>query len=165
MSSKGVSRWNGCLRQSGMVLVIALMAILVAAKSSAQQSMPSPSLEIGNDRGGSLRVRLLEIRELRRTGTPVRITGKICYSTCTMFLGLPQTCVSPNTVFGFHGPSSYGRTLPPDVFDQASRLIVENYPEPLQQWYWDTARHDIWGLSRLSGAEMIRIGVAACQSS
>ena len=141
-----------------MILVLGM----IPCTANAQQSTAIPSLEIGNDRGGSLRERLREIRELRRTGQPVRIVGQICYSTCTMFLGLPQTCVSPNTVFGFHGPSSYGRALAPDVFDHASRLILENYPDPLKQWYWETARHGIWRMSQKSGADMIRIGVQAC---
>lgn len=144
------------------ILCVVLVIAPVGTPAVAQQSVAQQSLEIGNDRGGSLRTRLREIRELRRTGQPVRITGQICYSTCTMFLGLPQTCVSPKTVFGFHGPSSYGRPLPPDVFDHASQLILDTYPEPLKSWYWTTARHQTWTMSQLHGADMIRIGIRAC---
>ena len=79
-----------------------------------------------------------------------------------MFLGLPQTCVSPETEFGFHGPSSYGKPLSPAIFDQASQIIVDHYPDGLKAWYMDKARHELRRMYRLPGSEMIRIGVAAC---
>lgn len=131
-------------------------------QASAQAEPSGSALVVNNDRGGSLRERIYEIRTLRESARPVQILGQICYSTCTMYLGLPQTCVSPRTTFGFHGPSSYGRSLEPAVFERASELIRDHYPTALRQWYMDEARHSLWGLHRVSGAEIIRLGVRAC---
>ena len=145
------------------MVVLSLSAIgMLGLSAPALADAQSVPLVVDNDRGGSLRARIAEIRALRDSGQPVRIMGRICYSTCTMYLGLPQTCVSPQTTFGFHGPSSYGRPLDPAVFQRASELIRDHYPVPLRQWYMDTARHRISGLYRVSGAEMIRLGVSPC---
>lgn len=151
-------------RPAVQALRLAMLAASVAAPqvALAQTNISSSPLVVGNDRGGDLRERIYEIRALRQTGQQVRIQGSICYSTCTMYLGLPQTCVSPDTTFGFHGPSSYGIPLGPEMFDHASKLIRDHYPKPLQQWYMDRARHQIWGVHRVSGREMIRLGVAPC---
>ena len=145
---------------SALAVFVTLM--MMPVQSQAQPELPQSSLKVRNDRGGGLRERIYEIRALRQSGQAVRISGSVCYSTCTMFLGLPQTCVSPTTVFGFHGPSSNGRPLDPDVFDHASQLIVDHYPANLQQWYWDTARHETRALYRINGAEIVRLGVPAC---
>ena len=117
---------------------------------------------IRNDRGGLLRDRISELHRLNRSGQAVRIEGRICYSTCTMYLGLPQTCVSPDTTFGFHGPSSYGRQLNPAIFERASQIISENYPPALRQWYMETGRYKIRSMYRISGAEIIALGVRQC---
>lgn len=117
---------------------------------------------VGNDRGGFIRDRLIELRNLRASGRRVEIRGNICYSTCTMLLGLPQTCISPDTTFGFHGPSKLGRRLPPDRFEYFSRVISQYYPAPLQSWYMTTGRNRITGMHRIKGAEIIRLGARAC---
>jgi len=156
----GFGKWT-----KGLVQTLAVSTLVLGMSSSdvqAQQSTALSPVVIGNDRGGRLRDRLRQINEIRRTGQPVQVVGNICYSTCTMFLGLPQTCVSPNTVFGFHGPSSWGRPLEPAVFERASEIISDHYPEPLRVWYMQEARHTIWSLHRVRGSEMIRLGVAAC---
>ena len=161
---------SGCqvfcrLRSVSSMIALTVLVVLGAAtdQAMAQTSEQLAPLVVGNDRGGLLRTRIYEIRALRETGQAVRIEGRICYSTCTMYLGLPQTCVSPQTMFGFHGPSSYGIPLESEVFDHASKLIKDHYPKPLQQWYMDEARHQIWGVQRVTGAEIIRLGATPCQ--
>jgi hypothetical protein len=119
-------------------------------------------IEIANDRGGLLLDRIAELQQLRDSGQSVRITGNICYSTCTMFLGLTQTCVSPTTTFGFHGPSSYGRPLDPFVFEEASRIMAEHYPAALKDWYMKTGRYEIASLYRFKGSDMIKMGIQSC---
>ena len=120
-----------------------MTAMLIAASgltntASAQQTQisyrPEP-LIINNDRGGLLRDRLRQLAHLRQEDRSVQIQGNICYSTCTMFIGLPKACVSPDTTFGFHGPSSYGRALDPATFDAASRRIASHYPCPTGMVY------------------------------
>lgn len=117
---------------------------------------------VGDDHGGFLRDRLFELRDLRASGRPVEIRGRICYSTCTMFLGLPNACISPDTTFGFHGPSESGRRLPRDQFDHYSRIIAANYPQELNSWYMKTGRNRIRSLYKIKGSQIIQMGVRAC---
>ncbi|MGJ8543886.1 MAG: hypothetical protein ACSHWZ_00480 [Sulfitobacter sp.] len=122
----------------------------------------APPLIIGNDRGGLLVERLREVAVLRESNRPVRIMGAVCYSTCTLYLGLPQTCISAKTLFGFHGPSSFGRPLQPVVFERASLAIASHYPPALKHWYITKARFKIASVQKVDGAQIIRMGVPAC---
>lgn len=131
-------------------------------QAQTQISYASDPLVIRNDRGGLLRDRLRQISQLREKGRPVEIRGSVCFSTCTMLIGLPNTCVSPQTTFGFHGPSSYGRPLAPERFNFASEVISSYYPAPLRSWYMEKARFKLTRISRVKGAELINMGVAAC---
>lgn len=146
----------------GLVLLvgIALIAITPAPIAAAQRA--GQPVVIGNDRGGLLNDRLRQISALRQTGRRVEIRGKICFSTCTMLIGLPNACILPDTVFGFHGPSSYGRPLDAQTFERASRIIARYYPAPLKRWYLETGRKTVRGLRRIKGAELIRMGVPRC---
>lgn len=146
------------------VSAVAIGSVCLPAQSSAQTqvSYSEEPLVIRNDRGGLLRDRLQQIRQLRAQRRPVEIRGSVCFSTCTMLIGLPNTCVSPNTTFGFHGPSSYGRPLAPERFNFASEVISSYYPAPLQRWYMETARFRITRISRVKGEKLIDMGIRAC---
>lgn len=146
-----------------LFLLFTTLAVLFCVTPSAgfaQQGFSASPLEVRNDRGGRLRDQIDRLEVLRRTGQPVRIVGDYCYSTCTMYLGLPQTCVLPTTVFGFHGPSNYGKPLESQTFEKASSLIVAHYPPVLHDWYLAYGRHEIRGVLKVSGAHLIRIGGA-----
>ncbi|WP_338549493.1 hypothetical protein [Roseovarius phycicola] len=135
---------------------------LVPLSGHTALAQDAETLIVRNDRGGELAKRLRQIRELRQSGRPVEIRGGVCFSTCTMFLGLPQTCISSRTVFGFHGPSSYGRPLAPKVFEEASHVIADHYPPALKRWYLETGRYRIRTLHRIRGARLIDLGVRGC---
>lgn len=148
---------NGC--------VLALpISLTVPSPVTSQQGIARPPLVVQNDVGGPLRSRIHAIIELKQSARPVRIIGDVCYSTCTLYIGLAETCVSPDTVFGFHGPSAYGKPLDPASFERASQLIAAHYPEPVRNWYLKIARHEITGLFKVKGAVLINLGVAQCQS-
>ena len=142
--------------------LVVVFCLLIPAGAAAQMTLANGTVVIGNDRGGVVKERLIELRNLRATGQPVEIRGNICYSTCTMLIGLPQTCVAPSTTFGFHGPSSYGRPLPPSEFDHVSRVMAHYYPEPIKTWFLQEGRNRINGVYHISGAELIRFGVSSC---
>ena len=149
----------------GLVFTVMTLGISSVPQHAAAQSNVSfatDPLIVRNDRGGLLRERLREIGQLRQQSRPVEIRGAVCHSTCTMFLGLPNTCVSPNTTFGFHGPSSYGRALDPATFNRASEVIASYYPAPLQRWYMEKGRFKIRSLYRIKGSNLIDMGVRAC---
>ncbi|MEL6913598.1 MAG: hypothetical protein AAFP13_03780 [Pseudomonadota bacterium] len=146
----------------GVALSIALLGAPEQASAQSNISLTQDPLVVRNDRGGRLLTRIRQLTELREQSRPVEIRGNICYSTCTMFLSLPTTCISPDTTFGFHGPSSWGRALDPATFNRASEIIAAHYPEELQGWYMETGRYRIRSVYRIRGEEIIDMGVRAC---
>ena len=143
-----------------MASFVAIPATSVAAQTNdALQTTP---LVTTNDRGGLLRDRLRQLVVLRQQDRTVQIRGRICLSTCTLLISLPNTCVSPSTTFGFHGPSSYGRPLDPETFNRASEIIADHYPPALRNWYMETGRFRINTMYRISGKTLINLGVRAC---
>ncbi|MBT0958243.1 hypothetical protein IV417_12670 [Alphaproteobacteria bacterium KMM 3653] len=140
-------------------LACGLCAVAAPDRADAQQFRPHV---IMNDRGGLLENRLRELGHLRDTHAQVEIRGSICYSTCTMYLGLPDVCVSQKTKFGFHGPTSFGRKLTPVLFENASRMIAAHYPEPLRRWYLEEGRYRTKNLYYIRGRELIQMGVKSC---
>ncbi|WP_051357899.1 hypothetical protein [Leisingera caerulea] len=131
--------------------------------SFAAQAAAEPHV-VHSDRGGSLAARLEEISRIKAAGEPVEIRGRVCFSTCTMFLGVPGTCVSPKTIFGFHGPSRGGRRLSRKNFDYFSRVMASYYPGRLADWFLKSGRFRIHGVYKIQGSELIRQGLAkACR--
>lgn len=125
------------------------------------------SVIIQDDRGGAVIERVRIIENYRQTGTRVEIRGDYCLSACTLYLGLPDTCVAPETVFGFHGPSSpvYGVSLAPQTFDRWSRVMAEHYPKPIRAWFLREGRHRTVGFYNYSGSDLIRMGIKRCANS
>ncbi len=156
---------------AGVVMAGVVRAIVPTplAAHAAQDARPGagPGLVVGDDAGGALLERLRRVRRLRREGVSVEITGRFCLSACTLYLGLPRTCISPRTRFGFHGPSTRfaGVALPPEKFERWSREMAEFYPEPLRGWFLETARHRIVGFYSLSGDALIAMGIRRCPTS
>lgn len=132
--------------------------------ASGQSMIPrGGALVVVRDNGGLLEERMRHLSALRRSGQRVEIRGQ-CVSACTLYLGLPRTCVSPDTVMGFHGPQSelYGIALPPAEFEYWSRVMADHYPAPLRRWFLAEGRHEIMGVHRIRGRELIRLGVPEC---
>lgn len=117
---------------------------------------------IGDDMGGIVAPRVNEIRRINATGARVEIRGEVCLSSCTMYLGAGNLCVSPDTDFGFHGPSLFGADLPPQDFEYWSQVIAEHYNAPLRDWFMREARYrQLWHYT-VTGEELIRIGYPSC---
>lgn len=155
---------RGCRAGHVGALFLAALVVMsgVADRGSAQQSGSLPALVIRYDRGGYVLDRLRQISRLRRSGRKVEITGAVCFSSCTMLLGLPQTCISPGTVFGFHGPSAGGKPLPREEFEYYSRVMARYYPQPLRDWFMRKGRFRIHRLFRIRGSRIISMGVREC---
>lgn len=164
---RSLSRIANCIffpaNLTGRISPVITFGIGLSVIAGQAQASLSPYV-VYNDRGGFIRDRQLEIRRIRATGQPIEIRGAVCYSTCTMFLGLPQTCVSPHTEFGFHGPSRSGQRLRPAEFERYSRLIADYYPKPLKEWFMKKGRNRIKGVHRIKGIEIIRLGVKKCNT-
>lgn len=147
--------FHKALHRISLALTLGLM--IFATDAAAQQS-----LIVGNDRGGLVGKRAQEINQLRQIGQRVEIRGNICYSSCTMYLGASNVCISPNTTFGFHGPSRSGTPLPADQFERWSRLMASFYNAPLQQWFMQQGRYAISDVYRMSGRQLIQLGYQTC---
>ncbi|MGR1583105.1 hypothetical protein ACSSNL_16770 [Thalassobius sp. S69A] len=115
-----------------------------------------------NDRGGLVSERLAEMARLAANSTPIQIRGRLCLSSCTMFLGAKTVCVIPQTRFGFHAPTDHGRPLPPKAFEYWSHVIAAHYPHALAEWYLKTGRYLHKGYYYLTGAQLIAMGIPAC---
>ena len=138
---------------------ILLTPVLLAPTAAAAQT--GSAIIVRSDRGGWLGQRSQQIRLLRASGQRVELRGT-CLSACTMYLSLPNVCITPSASFGFHGPSRGQRALPPAEFEHWSTVMANNYREPLRSWFLSEARYRITGYYELSGAELIRMGYPAC---
>lgn len=142
--------------------VITICWLIVGAVGVFAQ--PQEVKVIGSDRGGLVGARAVEIAELNARGSRVELRGRICYSSCTMYLGANDVCVQPDTIFGFHGPSRHGAVLDPPQFEHWSQVMAAHYRPPLHDWFLTTARYDIDRIFRISGAQLIALGYAACDT-
>lgn len=117
---------------------------------------------VGSNIGGRVGVRANQIIDFRSRGQRVEITGSVCLSSCTMYLGAGNVCISPKTIFGFHGPSFYGAPLSDASFEYWSDVIASFYRAPLRDWYMKTARKSTSRILRVSGAQLIKMGYEQC---
>ncbi|MGZ9809151.1 hypothetical protein ACXN5S_01680 [Pseudoroseicyclus sp. H15] len=157
------SFWARCRTAAAILqLCLALSAGLIVLPASALAEVTYPPLVVGNDRGGLVDTRARFVRQLMASGQRVEIRGNICYSACTLYLGASDVCVSPSTSFGFHGPSSYGAPLPPQMFEHWSNVMAQFYREPLRSWFMQDARYLRISMRHISGQELIRMGYRSC---
>lgn len=150
--------WRGLGAARGI-----LLGALLAVTAAQAQAQANQTIVIGDDRGGGVNSRARLIEQIRAAHARVEIRGRICYSACTMYLGAGDVCISPQTTFGFHGPSRDGRALPPADAERWSAVMARYYPEGLRQWYMTTARFEIRTIYRISGADLMRYGYPPCQ--
>jgi hypothetical protein len=152
---------------SGAVLMVISFTAAPTVSHANDYSSPGGGIagrslyRVWADYGGSVRTGLRDVQALRASQRRVEIRGSVCMSTCTMLLSLRNTCVTPETVFGFHGPSRGGVPLERLLFDQVSMIIAQHYPEPVRSWYMNVARHSLTDIHALSGAELIKLGAAS----
>lgn len=118
---------------------------------------------IRNDPGGDVASRVAQIEALRKSGERIEIAGW-CASSCTLYLALPNACVRKGARLGFHGPQSqfYGIGLPPAEFERVSRVMAAHYPEQIRAWFMAEARHEILGVVKLTGRQVIAMGAREC---
>lgn len=151
--------WMGHALRGAVLSTVAIGAVLSSVVPVRADS--GDIMVVHSDRGGLIGKRSREINELRRKGQRAELRGT-CLSACTMYLSLPNVCVSPSAVLGFHGPTRNGRKLPKQEFDHWSEIMASNYREPLRSWFMSEARYRTSGYYELSGAELIRIGYPSC---
>ena len=154
------SRHSSQLRFAAVLLLCLSAPIL----STVTPANAAPSvLRVHNDPGGSLPARLQDLQRLRLSGQRVEIRRGYCNSACTLYLGLPDTCITGHARFGFHGPqlATRGLKMLPTDFERWSQTMADHYPPALRRWFLSTARHST-ALITLSGQQLITMGVTRC---
>ena len=154
------SRHSSQLRFAAVLLLCLSAPIL----STVTPANAAPSvLRVHNDPGGSLPARLQDLQRLRLSGQRVEIRRGYCNSACTLYLGLPDTCITGHARFGFHGPqlATRGLKMLPTDFERWSQTMADHYPPALRRWFLNTARHST-ALITLSGQQLITMGVTRC---
>lgn len=112
---------------------------------------------ITHDMGGSVSDRLEEMQHM----TGARIEG-ICFSACTLYLDLPETCVTPDAILGFHSPSTAsGLMLTRENWERLTRLMASHYPPQIADWFMREARYSA-KIIEIRGDEAIRLGARKC---
>ncbi len=149
-------------RKARTLLMTAIAIGVVTILPLAVDAQMRDALIIRSDLGGRVGVRANQVINIRSLGQQVKIVGPLCLSSCTMYLGAGNVCVSPKTIFGFHGPSYYGLPLSKPEFEYWSDVISSFYTAPLRDWYMTTARHTKSGMLRVPGAQLIRLGYSQC---
>ena len=115
------------------------------------------------DMGGDVNQRIREVARLRAEGTEVRIEGT-CVSACTLYLGLPNSCVMANATLGFHGPRTNipGIPLPRADFERISSTMATYYPGQIRTWFMSTGRMITESYYTISGAQAVAMGAHRC---
>lgn len=103
------------------VLAVATLSLFLIVSANAKT--------IHNDPGGFVIDYAKEANRLAKTGEKVIIDGK-CYSACTLFLSLPNACVTLRSRLGFHS----GEGAPKRVIEYANKLVMATYPPKVRAW-------------------------------
>lgn len=149
-------------------IALAVMTGFTPTASQALSSHPNQSdntLIVTNDLGGSVRKRFYQIKKLIEQGTKIEIRDGYCFSACTMYIGLRNTCVTSGAQFGFHGPHNFPARLSPERFEEWSVFISHFYPDPIRKWYLEIGRTTVYGYYEVSGADLIQLGVKDCNAN
>lgn len=151
--------WGALWRRLQWHALAVLSVVLVTSMASGQVTHTKI---IGNDRGGLIGARVIEVAQLNAENRRIELRGRICYSSCTLYLGADDLCIMPETIFGFHGPSRYGAPLAVAQFEHWSHVMAQHYNAPLRAWFLRDARHDTNGIRRIRGEKLIALGYPAC---
>ena len=155
-----------CLRKLSFCAQMCALMFSVALLTGAERVYAAPITKlvyvVNNDRGGVVGHRAQEIAKIQTQHQRVEIRGRVCLSSCTMYLGAGNVCVSPGTKFGFHGPTNHGRPLKPHQFVYWSEVIASYYPARLRDWYMAKGRYRSEGYYTITGAQLIAMGVSRC---
>lgn len=140
-----------------MKYILVVIAVLCASATAHART-----LEVTLDTGGSLDWRLEEVKKLRATDTAVVISGQ-CHSSCTMYLALPKTCVTPEARLGFHGPrTAKGSRLPTSDFKYWTDIMAAHYPPQIARRFMRDWRHKIANHQIITGTQAIVMGARPC---
>ncbi len=158
------ARHSNAARKLALGLTAALAILGGTAKPGLAWVKAPSQILVTNDLGGPVIERMRRVDRMRSQGVGAAIPYGRCISACTLYLGLPNTCVGRSAEFGFHGPSAAtrGLGLPLDEFQRVTAAMANYYPEPVRSWFVSTARYVTGTYYRVSGSQLIQMGFAEC---
>ena len=137
------------------------LRVLAPAPTPAGARPDRAAVQVGDDYGGSIAAYMARVDALNASHRRVEISGD-CRSACTLYLGADNLCVSQTAILRFHRPSRPRQPLTDSQFDDFSRRMASYYPDPIRNWFLNSARHETRGTVALSGAVLIQLGVPEC---
>jgi hypothetical protein len=129
--------------------------------AAAAALLIAPGRPRADDLGGNLRSYIADVNRLNREGSPMRIRGR-CASACSVYLGVRRVCVEGEAEVWFHAASLPGNGQPDPT---GSLEMLAMYPPAVRRWAIATGalEQTKWSVRhRLSGAQLIAMGVARC---
>lgn len=153
------------LRNRAWSNACALCVAFTFAFYSAAIGSENSVIVIGDDRGGVLQDRLAEISGIRTRSDLVEIRASVCFSACTLYLGLERVCVSRSTQFGFHDPIADPRSGLVLLASQRAfwrEQMLSSYPSSLRRILQRRSTERARNMLVMSGAELIALGFAEC---
>lgn len=94
---------------------------------------------IRDNRGGNV-VQMMAYRsQLAASGRQVQIRG-VCNSACTMLTTLPNACLGPGAMIGFHAPRIPNTQVIPPIVDQ---LMATTYRNGIRARWFNEWRHSL----------------------
>jgi len=125
-------------------------------------SSPSYGKVVTYDVGGEVDKYISMATSLEKSGEVVVISGT-CLSACTLLLASSTTCVTKDSVLGFHGPSTrVGLPLPKTIYDRTVRMMASQYPPALAEWFLKGPAKTT-DIHYLSGEQAAFYGVTICE--
>lgn len=112
-------------------LIGALLATSLAAPPAEARSKGGAPIVIRDNRGGNVMEAVQYRQKLAASGRRVEIQG-YCRSACTIYITLPNACLSPKATVGFHAPRIPGTRIIPPIVDQIMASYYRN--GILQKW-------------------------------
>ena len=166
LSACGARRgvWNFLFADRPVATVFSCLFLAAGVGLMPEEAIAASGVQVVQyDMGGDVDQRIREVAQLRAQGTEVRIEGT-CVSACTLYLGLPNSCVTTNATLGFHGPrtSIPGIPLPREDFERISSTMATYYPGRIRTWFMSKARLITENYYTISGAQAVAMGAHRC---
>ncbi|MFD1882226.1 hypothetical protein [Paracoccus pacificus] len=123
-------------------MIALVLALVAAAPAPAQKYAPGTGpnpIIIRNNAGGNVMEMVRYRQNLARSGRPVQFRG-YCDSACTILTTLPNSCLGPGAMIGFHAPRIPHTKIIPPLVDE---IMGNFYRNGIRQKWFSTWRHQL----------------------
>lgn len=137
-----------------------LRTIIMATATAASIAAPilAETVTIENGRGGDVRAHAAHIADLNNKDAQVRVTGKFCASSCTMYMGAKNACTRRSTKWAFHGPVA----LDPAARREGIKIMAAHYCGPIRGKFLAAWANE-FDFHEIPGSTLIAMGcIAGC---